>query len=80
LVDVADYWSGGPWQARTIHASARAYIETGELLMHNQRNPQESRIDDEVLSSKIQLHLQSIGNYAHAQDIVDFTAKDDVQK
>lgn len=79
-VDVADYRIKGPWRARTLRATARAYIRTRNLPTHSYNNPRESRIDDEVLSSEIQLHLQGVGKYARAQDIVDFTKKDDVQK
>ena len=79
-LDVADYQLKGPYRARTLRASARAYVQMRKLPTRDLSNPRESRIDDEVLSSEIQLYLQSIGNYARAQDIVDFTMKDDVQK
>jgi len=80
LVDVADYRTKGPWQAWTLCVSARAYVQTQELPMHNHRNPKESRINNEELSSEIQLYLQAVGQYTCAQDIVNFTKRDDVQK
>ena len=40
----------------------------------------ESRINDEELSSEIQIYLQSVGKYACAQDIVNFSKSEDVQK
>ena len=37
-------------------------------------------INDEELSDEIQIHLQSVGKYACAQDIVEFSKDNDVQK
>ena len=37
------------------------------------------RIDDEALSTELQLQLQSIGKYISVQNIVDFTKDNDVQ-
>ena len=80
-IDVVDYNAKGPYRAQTLRASAKAYVQTRELLtQHSYRNPRQSRIDDEELSGEIQLYLQGIGDYACVQDIVDFTKKDDVQK
>lgn len=48
--------------------------------MHNHRSTKESCINNEELSSGIQLYLQGIGKYTCTQDIINFTKKDDVQK
>ena len=78
--DISDYKTKGPWRARTLRASAKAYVETRKLPTHNYNNPRQSRVDDEALSSEIQLYLQGIGQYTRAQDIVKFTQNDHVQK
>ena len=78
-VDVASSRTKGSWRARTLRASARAYVRTRELPKHNY-GTREPRIDNEEFSNEIQLYLQGVGKYAHAQDIVEFTKDDDVQK
>ena len=48
--------------------------------MHNYRNPREAQIDDNELSSEILIYLQGVGSYTHAQDIVEFSKNEDIQK
>ena len=79
-VDVASSRTKGTWRARTLRASTRAYIQTREIPTHNYRNPRETRIDDDELSSEILIYLQGVGKYTRAQDIVEFSKNEDVQK
>ena len=48
--------------------------------MHNYQDQKQSHLDDEALSTELQLHLQHVGKYICAQDIVNFTKDSDVQK
>ena len=60
-------------------ASAQAYVQTQELPTHNY-GKQEPRIENEELSSEIQVYLQGVSKYACAQDVVKFTKDNGVQK
>ena len=78
-MDIAGSETKGSWRARILRASAKSYIQTRELPMHDY-GKRKSRINNEELSSEIQIHLQSVGKYASAEDIVKFSKDDDVQK
>jgi len=79
-IDVAAYKSKGSWQAQTLRALARAYVQTQESPTHNYQDQKQSHLDDGALSTELQLHLQHVGKYICAQDIVNFTKNSDVQK
>jgi len=67
------------WQAQNLWASAQAYVQTQELPTHNY-GKREPHIENEELSSEIQVYLQGVSKYACAQDVVKFTKDNSVQK
>ena len=78
-MDIVGSETKGSWQAQILQASTREYIQTQELPMHDY-GKRKSHINDEELSDEIQIHLQSVGKYACAQDIVEFSKDNNVQK
>ncbi|KAG1756197.1 uncharacterized protein EDB91DRAFT_1036495, partial [Suillus paluster] len=50
----------------------KAYIQDRKNLPLHQQNHAISRIEDEELAAKIKLHLQSLGKYICALDIVHY--------
>ena len=63
-----------PWYARIIRKRTRAFIADREDLPYNIYGEwNESLLDkDESLAAEIQIHLQSIGKFMKAMDIVNF--------
>ncbi|KAH7922696.1 hypothetical protein BV22DRAFT_1016841 [Leucogyrophana mollusca] len=71
----------GPWFARNLRKWAKAYIEDRDNLpVHLYGSSATSRIDDEGFAAEIQLHLQSIGKFIRALDIVHYLSDPEVQK
>ncbi|KAI5993567.1 hypothetical protein EDD15DRAFT_2367317 [Pisolithus albus] len=61
----------GDYLSRTLRSWSMAYIKT-RTLPHRMPSKKFSRIEDESLAADLQLHLQSIGKYVRAQDLVDY--------
>ncbi|KAH7930139.1 hypothetical protein BV22DRAFT_1079400 [Leucogyrophana mollusca] len=71
----------GPWLGRNLRVWAKAYIgDRTKLPTHRFGKSHLSRIDDEALATDIKDHLQSLGKFVRAQDIVDYLSRQDVQK
>ncbi|KIM77358.1 hypothetical protein PILCRDRAFT_76818 [Piloderma croceum F 1598] len=63
----------GPWLAKQLRIWTRAYINDHECLPFNQYGRWNvSLLEDEDLAQEIHVHLQSIGKYVKAMDIVHF--------
>ncbi|KAG1741265.1 hypothetical protein EDB19DRAFT_1973104 [Suillus lakei] len=78
--ETAHFLRGREWLSRNLQTWSRAYINNRtNLPTHEYGNHKTSRIDDEVLAADIKLHLQSIGKYVRAQDIVDYLKRPEVQ-
>ncbi|KAI0285598.1 hypothetical protein BC826DRAFT_918689, partial [Russula brevipes] len=63
---------GKPHYANKLKEWTREYIKDGSLPVHNHGGGVISAIDDEDLAQDIMSHLQSIGKYVKAEDIVIF--------
>ena len=71
----------GKWAARELRQWTKSFIHDRRNLPINQYGKSNvSRIEDEDLRQDVLLHLQGIGKYVRAMDIVNFTKQDDVQK
>ncbi|KIK72415.1 hypothetical protein PAXRUDRAFT_180721, partial [Paxillus rubicundulus Ve08.2h10] len=71
----------GPWHGRNLRAWAKHYINDRTALpTHRFGKSNISRIHDESLAADIKTHLQSIGKYVRAQDIVDYLHDPEVQQ
>ena len=63
----------GPWLAKQLRIWTRAYINDRECLPFNQYGRWNvSLLEDEDLAQEIHVHLQGIGKYVKAMDIVHF--------
>ncbi|KAJ7455762.1 hypothetical protein FB451DRAFT_1048672, partial [Mycena latifolia] len=70
----------GPWLARRLREWVIAFVKDNENLPTAQYGKSNSSIlEDEDLAQEINLHLQGIGQYVAAQDIVDFMATDEMK-
>jgi hypothetical protein len=66
----------GPHHARLLQKWAHAFLANREDLPTNMYGTWKTSIlDDEKLQQHIHLHLQSLGPYVRAQDLVDFIKK-----
>ncbi|KAG8731767.1 hypothetical protein FRC11_002429 [Ceratobasidium sp. 423] len=63
---------------RTIRRLIRAFIERGDLLKNRYGNGKGSIINDEDFAYELKMHLQSIGKYAKAQDIITYSDNEEV--
>jgi hypothetical protein len=78
--DAALFAMKGPWQARNLRSWAKEYInDRTNLPMHQYGQSNISCITDEILAADIKTHLQSIGKFVCAQDIVDYLKDPDIQ-
>jgi hypothetical protein len=78
--DAALFTMKGPWQARNLRSWGKAYInDRTDLPTHRYGQSNISRIRDETLAADIKAHLQSIGKFVSAQDIVDYLKDPDIQ-
>ncbi|KAG2058716.1 hypothetical protein BDR06DRAFT_1003904 [Suillus hirtellus] len=74
----ADRAARNAGKAQGVHLSwclrswAKAYIEDWTALPHCKQLQKYSHVDDEDFAADIKLHLQSIGKYVRAQDLVDY--------
>jgi len=63
----------GPWLARKLREWSRAYIKDRDCLPLNEYGRWNvSLLEDEDLAQEIHLHLQGIGKYVKAMDIVHY--------
>jgi hypothetical protein len=62
----------GPYLSRCLRSWSKAYINNRIALPHRKPSQKYSRIDDEYLAAELKLHLQSVGKFVRAQDIVDY--------
>ncbi|KIL57925.1 hypothetical protein M378DRAFT_188351 [Amanita muscaria Koide BX008] len=70
-----------PGHGRTLRKCARLFVLGHSIPKNPYRTWTKSRLDaDSNLGHDVQLHLQSIGKYVHAQDIVDYLKQQDVQE
>lgn len=51
-----------------------------EAIPTNRYGSPQSVLHNEALADEVALHLQSLGKYIHAQDIVDYMDRSNVQK
>ncbi|KAG2046448.1 hypothetical protein BDR06DRAFT_899234 [Suillus hirtellus] len=58
--------------SRCLQSWAKAYIEDRTALPHCKQLQKYSHVDDEDFAAELKLHLQSIGKYVRAQDLVDY--------
>ncbi|RDX40342.1 hypothetical protein OH76DRAFT_1366364 [Lentinus brumalis] len=80
-VEAAECYSAktSSW-ARCLRKWARAYIQKRTLPSNPYGKWTRPRLDDEGLSQEIHLHLQSLGKYVRALDVVHYLDQDDVKK
>jgi hypothetical protein len=79
-LETALFLCGGPWLSRNLWAWSKGYIDDrNKLPTHEYGRSRISRIEDEYLAADIKLHLQGIGKYIQAQDIVTYLKDPEVQ-
>lgn len=72
-----------PTHARNLWRWSKAFIKDRSdwpIPLNPNNNHTGSRIDDPDISSDITNHLQSIGKYVHALDIVHYLSNSETQK
>ncbi|QRV73726.1 DDE family endonuclease [Ceratobasidium sp. AG-Ba] len=62
----------GPTYAKSVRKWIRHIIKTGDLPENCWGWWNVSSLEDEDVSNEIKLHIQKVGKYARAQDVVDF--------
>lgn len=77
--ETAAFLHRGAWQSQNLWMWSKAYIKDQEKLPTHEYGKHVSRIENEVLAADIMLHLQSIGKYVRAQDIMDYLSDPAVQ-
>ncbi|KDQ11231.1 hypothetical protein BOTBODRAFT_162994 [Botryobasidium botryosum FD-172 SS1] len=76
----AEAFEGGEWMANRIRKWSRDFIADRACLPINRYGKWNiSRIADEDFQQELLLHLQGIGKYVRAQDIVDYVKNEEVQ-
>ncbi|KAJ7193830.1 hypothetical protein GGX14DRAFT_322720, partial [Mycena pura] len=71
----------GFWMSRRIRQWVLAFMKDETDLPHAQYGKfNASILEDEDLSEEIHLHLQSLGEYISAQDVVDYMGSEDMKK
>jgi hypothetical protein len=69
----------GPYLAKRLCQWVSKFIETRELPQLRPTNVRRAMISDEDLASDIRLHLQSIGKFVKAADIVEYMGREEVK-
>ncbi|KIK79938.1 hypothetical protein PAXRUDRAFT_16061 [Paxillus rubicundulus Ve08.2h10] len=70
----------GKWFTRNLHFWSKAYIlDREDLPLDLFGDWKISKIDDEDLAAELHLHLQGIGKYIKAGDLVQYLSDQDVQ-
>ncbi|KAG2123383.1 hypothetical protein BD769DRAFT_1359665 [Suillus cothurnatus] len=81
----ADRAARNTGKAQGVHLSwclqswAKEYIEDQTALPHRKQPQKYSRVDDEDIAAELKLHLQSIGKYVRAQDLLDYLSRPENQ-
>jgi len=70
----------GPWFACQLCVWTKAYFESRLLPQNRYGTWNKSRLEDEDLAGELHLHLQSLGKYVRALDIVHYLDRPEVQK
>ena len=79
-IDTARASEKGPWFARRLREWSSAFINNYEVLPFNVYGTwNKSRLDDEDLRQELSVHLQSIGKYISAMDIVRYLDQPEVK-
>ncbi|KIO01875.1 hypothetical protein M404DRAFT_28385 [Pisolithus tinctorius Marx 270] len=68
----------GDYLSHCLCSWSKAYIKTWAL-PHSMPSKKFLQIADETLAAELQLHLQSIGKYIHAQDLVNYLSNTENQ-
>ncbi|KAH9924420.1 uncharacterized protein B0H18DRAFT_1119954 [Fomitopsis serialis] len=80
-LQVAKAEGAGPWHARVLRRRTQAYIRDRQNLPHNLYGTwARSQLDNEDFREEIFLHLQSIGEYVKAEDLVHYLDQPDVKE
>jgi hypothetical protein len=70
-----------PHQAKNLRKWAKAFIKDRDALpVSKNGTPRNSQIDDQDIAAEIAIHLQSLGPYVRALDIVHYVAIPEVKK
>jgi hypothetical protein len=68
------------WWARELHEATKAYVEDRINVPTNLfGRSASSRLNDPEIANEIHVHLQSVGTYVRAEDIVDYLNRDEVK-
>ncbi|KAH9912604.1 uncharacterized protein B0H18DRAFT_889682, partial [Fomitopsis serialis] len=71
----------GPWHARCVRRRAQAYVRDRNSLPHNLYGTwARCQLDDEDFRQELFLHLQGIGEYVKAEDLVHYLDRPDVKE
>lgn len=73
-IRAADGQNSGPSYARSIRSWIRTLIDTGDLPYFEHGWWNVSVLEDEDIVCQIRAHLETIGKYARAEDVVEFLA------
>ncbi|OCH88550.1 hypothetical protein OBBRIDRAFT_813579 [Obba rivulosa] len=74
------YGRKGPWYARKIRKWTKEYIKDRTTLPHHHYGTwSSSKLDDEDFAEEIHLHLQGIGQYVRALDLVYYLDRPEVK-
>ena len=79
-LQVAQRLEKGEWFAHCLHQWTKQYIQDRTNLPICKQNSRPSHIENEELAVEIKLHLQSIGKYICAMDIIHYLEDPIVQK
>jgi hypothetical protein len=78
LLETAHDHERGPHHARMLRNWTRTFIAVREIPTNPYGVWNVSMLEDEDLAQAIHLHLQSLGPYIRAQDVVDFMKKPEI--
>lgn len=80
-LEVAKAEGLGPWHARCVRRRTQAYIRNRSDLPRNLYGTwARSQLDDEDFRQEVFLHLQGIGEYVKAEDLVHYLDRADVKE
>ncbi|KAF8210619.1 hypothetical protein K438DRAFT_1570448, partial [Mycena galopus ATCC 62051] len=73
----------GPWTVRKLRQWAHAFMkDPSDILksLYGSWNREQSILEDANISNKIAIHLQSIGKYVKAHNVVHYIDQPDVKR
>ncbi|KDQ07621.1 hypothetical protein BOTBODRAFT_119805 [Botryobasidium botryosum FD-172 SS1] len=77
----AHAYEAGPWLASRLRRWARDFIlDRSKLPLSTYGKGSRSLLADEEFRQELFLHLQEVGKYVCAQDVVNYVARDDVKE